>query len=135
MIPRPLRAGATKQNPRMQSVAGELGEEIKHAVENKHLNARALKAVARLSRMDADKRVAELAAFDLYRTYAEEAGLFGGGHVGDLVEQAEAGDTEAEALGDVVANNVRNIKRGIRQTRREGNDRPADTEAPATPAE
>jgi uncharacterized protein (UPF0335 family) len=99
---------------RVQSENGMIGQEIKDAVEDKHLNARALKSIARLTRMDADKRLAELAAFDLYRTYAEEAGLFGGGHVGDLVDDAEA--PRAEALGDVVANNVRKLKGGIKAT-------------------
>lgn len=102
---------------KMQSISGVLGEEIKEAVENKHLNARALKNIARLARMDADKRLAELSAFDLYRTYAEEAGLFGGGHVGDLVDDAasESEQSEASSLGDVAAENVRKLRRGIKK--------------------
>jgi hypothetical protein len=97
---------------RMQSEAGSLGEEIKAAVEEKHLHAAALKLVARLSRMDEIKRSAFLANFELYRDYAQEGGFFGSEHVGDLLD-GEA--SEAQSLGNVAEDNVRKLRDGIRQ--------------------
>lgn len=108
---------------RMQSISGELGEEIKSAVENKHLHAGALKLVAKLASMDAIKRDAFQRAFKLYIDYAIEGGLFGGQHVGDLVEQAEADvETSAKAsrLGDGAAGNVEKLRLGIKKTENGG---------------
>jgi hypothetical protein len=100
---------------RVQSINGEIGAEVKEAVENKHLHSGALKAVAKLVRMDPQKRDDFLRAYRLYFDYATEAKMFGAAHVGDLVDDA-ASDSEhdAEPLGDVVAENVRNL-RGMRQ--------------------
>ena len=82
----------------MQSEAGALGEEIKDAVENKHLHAGALKIVVRLARMDAVKRDDFWRSLQLYWDYGIEGGLFGAQHVGDLVEQARdaSGDGTTE---------------------------------------
>lgn len=98
---------------RMQSIAGELGAEITSAVEDRYLHSGALKLVAKLSRMDELKRDAFLGSFDLYRDYALEGGLFGDEHVGDLVEAAEAGN--GTALGDILAGNVKKLRRGIKK--------------------
>ena len=101
---------------RVASVNGEIGERIKHAVENKHLHSSALKAVAKLVRTDPEKRDDFLRAYRLYFDYAQEAGMFGSAHVGDLVDEAEsdADPAEAERLGDVVESNVRKLRRGIK---------------------
>ena len=82
----------------VQSEAGALGEEIKDAVENKHLHAGALKIVVRLARMDAVKRDDFWRSLQLYWDYGIEGGLFGAQHVGDLVEQARdaSGDGTTE---------------------------------------
>lgn len=98
---------------RMQSISGELGEEIKSAVENKHLHAGALKLVAKLVRMDAVKRDDFLRAFEVYADYAVEGGLFGGQHMGDLIDQ-ERGDGKAEPV-DRVVDNVRRLRRGTKK--------------------
>ena len=106
------RSNETKT--RVRSEAGALGEEIKKAVENKHLHAGALKLVARLARMDAGKRDDFSRAFDLYRDYVVEGGLFGDRHMGDLVDQAHADDGDAQTE-NIAASNVSSIKRGIKQ--------------------
>ena len=106
-----LIRASNETKTRMQSEAGALGERIKHAVENSHLHAGALKLVARLARMDEIKRLAFLSALDLYRDYAREGGLFGEEHVGDLVDNAELASA-GEAAGKVVEN-VRRL-RGIK---------------------
>ena len=105
---------------RMQSIAGELGQEVKDAVETKNLHAGALKLVAKLARMDSEKRDDFLRAYHLYWKYAMEAKLFEF-HVSDLVDEAEAADGPGEpldgaaALGDVAADNVRTLKRGLKK--------------------
>ena len=99
---------------RVQSINGEVGAEVKEAVENKHLHAGAMKAVAKLVRMDPEKRDDFLRAYRLYFDYAQEAMLFGAAHVGDLVDEAESAH---EPLGDVVADNVRKLKSGMRNRR------------------
>jgi hypothetical protein len=96
---------------RIQSVAGELGEEIKNAVETKHLHAGALRHVTRLARMDTVKRDGWLRACALYIDYAIEAGLFGGQHMGDLVDQARDAAGDGENAG---SDNVRKLRRGIK---------------------
>jgi len=100
---------------RVQSINGEVGAEVKEAVENKHLHAGAMKAVAKLVRMDPEKRDDFLRAYRLYFDYAQEAMLFGAAHVGDLVDEAES--AHEHPLGDVVADNVRKLKSGIRNRR------------------
>jgi hypothetical protein len=70
-----------------------------------------MKLVAKLVRMDEIKRNAFCAAFELYLNYAQEGGLFGDEHVGDLLDGAEA-----QPIGDVVENNVRALRDGITQT-------------------
>lgn len=100
---------------RVQSINGEIGVEIREAVENKHLHSAALKAVAKLVRMDPEKRDDFLRAYALYFHYAEEAKLFGAAHTGDLVDEAERlPDVDPVPLSDVVESNVRNLRRGIR---------------------
>src|ERR1700724_661252 len=101
---------------RVQSENGAIGAEIKEAVKNRHLHSGALKLIAKLVRMDELKRLAFLSAFDLYRTYADEAHWFGEEHVGDLMGYAKAStsDLEAEQLGDVVEDYVRKPRRGTK---------------------
>jgi hypothetical protein len=103
------RTNETKS--RVQSEAVSLGEEIKAAVEDKHLHAGALRHVARLARMDPGKCADLMRAIDLYMDYAIEAGLFGYGHTGDLVDQAR----EAAAGEDASAGNVHRLRGAIKQ--------------------
>lgn len=101
-----LIRASNETRARMQSEAGELGQEIKAAVEDNHVHAGALKLIAKFVRMNELKRVEFLGAFDLYRTYAREARLFGAEHAGDLVR-----DTEADAAEE----NVRRLRDAVRQ--------------------
>lgn len=102
---------------KVQSINGIIGHDVKDAVENMHLHSGALKLVAKLTRMDAEKRDDFLRAYHLYWAYANGANLFGEHHIGDLVDDAEAGVLSAETtpLGDVVANNIRKLRSGIKK--------------------
>ena len=65
--------------------------------------------------MDAGKRDDFSRAFDLYRDYVVEGGLFGDEHMGDLeFDQAHADDGDAQTE-NMAASNVSSIKRGIKQ--------------------
>ena len=105
---------------RVLSLNGEIGAEVKEAVENQHLHSAAMKAIAKLVRMDPEKRDDFLRAYRLYFDYAQEARLFGAAHVGDLVDEAES--AHEQPLGDVVADNVRKLRSGIRKTREDEGD-------------
>lgn len=106
-----IRARNTSHK-RVQSINGEIGERIKHAADNAGLNRQAFGLIAKLARMDEDKRDDFLRSFDLYRQYAEEENLFGEEHVGDMVDEAER--TAAAEAGHVT-DNVTQLKRGIKE--------------------
>ncbi len=104
------------------SVAGEIGERIKHAVENAHLNRAAFGMIMRLYRMDEEKREDFIRSFDLYREYCEEAKLFGEEHTGDFFDDKETDDTgdkaepdTAESDAEVGAKNAAKVAEGIRE--------------------
>lgn len=110
-----------------QSINGSVGQEIKDAVENKHLHSGALKMIAKLARLDEIKRNDFLASFDLYRIYAMESNFFGEEHVGDLMDDAESvavATGAAVALGDVAGENVRKLRGGIKKTSKIVDDDP-----------
>jgi hypothetical protein len=112
-----LIRGINEDKTRVQSINGARGEEIKGCVEDKHLHSGALKAVAKLVRMDPEKRDDFLRAHAKYYEYAKEAGLFGDEHVGDLVDDTADGESRAGvvSLGNVVAENVKRLGVGIKQ--------------------
>lgn len=98
---------------RMQPVSGELGElgeEIKDAVETKHVHAAALKHVTKLARFDAVKRNDFLRSVAIYIDMAIEGGLFDGEHMGDLIDK-----TRDAAGNDATKENVRLLQGGIKQ--------------------
>jgi len=103
-----------QKGQRVKSITGEMGERVKHAEENAHLNKKALSMIRALHKMDEEKRDDVLRSFDLYRTYAEEAGLFGNNHCGDLVDQAEVGTDEDPGEKQAADNAVR-LEAGIKK--------------------
>jgi len=94
------------------SINGEIGERIGHAVENANLHAGAFKfccSLARKHEKDEHKANEFWRMCQIYHEEFEKAGLFGEQHVGDLVEDAESGDT-----GDADADrNAKAIQNGI----------------------
>lgn len=96
-------------------------EKISSAVENVNLHRGAFNLIAALARKDEQKRKDFLSAFDLYRDMAEEAGLFGDQHIGDLMDDAANGakdDEEASRAAEEaeqIANNVTRLTRGIQK--------------------
>lgn len=112
-----LIKGINEDKKRVQSINGARGEEIKGYIEDKHLHSGAVKAVARLVRMDSEKRDDFLRAQARYYEYAKDAGLFGDEYAGDIVDQAEDGGQRPHivSLGDVVDQNVARLRGGIKQ--------------------
>ncbi|WP_018407907.1 hypothetical protein [Methylocystis rosea] len=111
-----LIKAADQAKTKVASVNGEIGERIKHAVENGNLHAGAFKAILKLYRMDSEKRDAWLRSFDAYRDMAGELNLFEE-HVGDLDDMARR-DTQKEAEeaeAAQVAENVERLENGISQ--------------------
>jgi hypothetical protein len=98
---------------RVQSINGEIGERLRHAKDNAHLNLQAFGLISKLARMDEEKRNDFLRAFDLYRDYAEEANLFGEEHVGDLLDGAK-GEDDSDPDADASSANVVALERGIK---------------------
>lgn len=75
---------------RIQSIAGEMGERVKNAVENGYLHRGAFGLMRRLYKMDETKRADFMRSIGLYMQICHEEGLFGEPeHVGDLVDDAE----------------------------------------------
>jgi len=98
---------------RVASINGEIGERIMAAKDNGHLHPGAFKAIAKLVRADEEKRNDFLRAFDLYRTYAEEANLFGEEHVGDLLDDLDSGD-EPDPNAEAAERNTKALNGGIK---------------------
>ncbi|MGD9544971.1 hypothetical protein [Methylocystis sp.] len=111
-----LIKAADQAKTKVASVNGEIGERIKHAVENGNLHAGAFKAILKLYRMDAEKRDGWLRSFDAYRDMAGELNLFEE-HVGDLDDMArrDAQKEAEEAEAAQVAENVERLESGITQ--------------------
>lgn len=103
---------------RSQSINGEVGERIKHAVEDGHLHRKLFNLMRALSRMDELKRNDFLSQFPIYVEMCERAGFFGDQHVGDLAELAERKaeeEAEAKEAADAahVARNEALLEKGI----------------------
>lgn len=96
----------------MLSISGELGERVKHAIENGHLHRGAFGLVSRLYRMDEFRRNDFIRQFNLYCDICREKGLFGAEHVGDLVDTAEQKQEHPEP--DIVAQNAEALEKGIK---------------------
>lgn len=109
---------------KVASINGEIGERVRHAIDNAHLHRSAFGLVRKLVRMDEDKRDDFLRSFDAYRDYAVEAQLFGSEHVDDLADMAQRGDgftiqdaeheAQRQADADQVAANVEALNGGIK---------------------
>lgn len=88
---------AEQKGKRIQSIAGELGERVKNAVENGHLHRGAFRLMLRLYKMDEEKRGDFMRSIGLYMQICHEEGLFGDPeHAGDLVDDAERAEDEAD---------------------------------------
>ena len=104
---------------RVRSLSGDLGTEVKEAVERDNLHKGAFALFARLDGMDELKRNDFLRAFDIYRDRAEaDKGRWNG--TGDIVDRAQQqADKEAEEKASADAKqtetNVTRLRRGIRQ--------------------
>lgn len=104
-----------------RSIAGEIGQEIKDAVEKHHLHKGAFALFAKLDGMDEMKRNDFLRSFDIYRERAEGAG----GKwdtASDIVDRAQQPSDEereqAEAdkvAAEQTATNVRRLRGGIKK--------------------
>jgi hypothetical protein len=94
-----LIKAADQAKTKVASVNGEIGERIKHAVENANLHSGAFKSILKLYRMDQEKRDTFLRAFDAYRDIAGELNLFEEhvGDIDDLARKAEQEERDAEA--------------------------------------
>lgn len=93
-------ANATKT--KIGELSGSLGERVKTASENGHLHKAAFANVVKLSRMEELKRRDFLRQRAIYEEMAQEAGLFGDEHAGDLVDEAEEDQSdEGEDDADV----------------------------------
>ena len=113
-----VRSGS-ETSKRVQSINGTFGEQVKNAVETKHLHAGAFGTINRLHKMDEAKRNDFLASFGLYIDKMRE-GPWKEGHVGDFVAQAEASEREEErqrqmaARDQEVDDSVARIEHGIK---------------------
>lgn len=116
---------------KVASLNGAIGERVQHAADNAHLHPGAFKLVCKLYRMDEQKRDEFLRQFDIYREKAIKVGLFGGEHVGDIVDQAEK-ETQEEADARAAEENTKLLEKGIGQLSDE--EREFDDETSSRPS-
>lgn len=130
---------ANREKDKIQSIAGSLGERVKHAIENGHLHRGAFQMMVRLYKMEEFKREDFIRQMNLYICICRENELFGPEHVGDLVEQAEGSDEAdgddprprflkddgdaAEGAADVGKANSDALAAGIKELKPKGNGR------------
>lgn len=121
---------AVQTKKKTSSIAGELGESVKYAVENKHLNKKAFSLIVSTDQMDELKRNDFWRSVDIYREMmAEEWG--DGADMLDKSGADEAGKADLKAEAEAqVASNVRALKRGIKKL---DDEKPAGL--PGAPAE
>jgi hypothetical protein len=112
-----LIKAADQAKTKVASVNGEIGERIKHAVDNANLHPGAFKLILKLYRMDEEKRDAFLRSFDAYRDMAGELNLFEE-HIGDIDDLARkaAEESERQAAEDAAIGeeNARLVMEGIK---------------------
>jgi hypothetical protein len=87
---------ANTQASEIQTLSGEMGEEIKSAIENKHLHRGAFNLVRKLAKMDDLKRKDFIRQIGLYIGICQGGGLFGPEHAGDLADEAERISAEGD---------------------------------------
>ena len=126
-----------------RTIAGEIGQEIKEAVEKNHLHKGAFALFAKLDAMDELKRNDFLRAFDVYRDRAEgEKGTWNS--AGDILDRSapdegeESGDKsaeeiEAEAAAAAAAHVKTNVTR-LRGIRKKADDAEPVVGMPSAPA-
>lgn len=90
-------ANATKT--KIGELSGALGERVKNASDNGNLHKAAFANVVKLSRMEELKRRDYLRQREIYEQFAQEAGLFGEEHAGDLLDEADADETAEYLAG------------------------------------
>lgn len=95
------------------AIAGKFGERVKNAVENGRLNKKAFGFVCGLHRMEELKRQAVIRDVQLYLDMIEESGLWGHQHVGNMVDDMEREDGEADPDAEITAANAKALK-GLR---------------------
>ena len=105
---------------RLRSLSGDLGTEVKEAVDKDHLHKGAFALFAKLDRMDELKRNDFLRAFDIYRERADASGGRWDG-TGDIIdrsaqEEKAAAQEKASADEEQVKTNVTRLRRGIKRT-------------------
>lgn len=93
-----LIADAHQKRDKISTIAGELGERIKNAVENGRLHRAAFTLMVRLYKMEELKREDFIRQIGLYVDMCREGNLFRPEHAGDLVAEADrlAGEAENE---------------------------------------
>jgi hypothetical protein len=113
-----LIKAADQAKTKVASVNGEIGERIKHAVDNANLHPGAFKLILKLYRMDEEKRDAFLRSFDAYRDMAGELNLFEEhvGDIDDLARKAAAEEEERQGAEDasIGEENARLVMEGIK---------------------
>jgi hypothetical protein len=89
---------ATKEQT--SAIAGAFGERVKNAVENGRLNRKVFRTICMLHRMPELERQAYIRDYELYKDMAQEGGLFGDHHVGNMIDDMERddGSTEEETI-------------------------------------
>lgn len=92
-----LIKAASEAKTRQASISGDIGERLKHAAEDGGLHKAAFTQVLKLHRMDEQRRDEFLRQFAIYCEFAENNGLFGETHVGDLADMANANEDEEAA--------------------------------------
>ena len=99
---------------KIASIAGELGERIKHHVEASNLHAGAFKIICMLDRKAEDKRDDFIRSLQLYIEMAENE-IWADGHTGDIADMAAQRERDAEefesAAGDA---NGKALAKGIK---------------------
>lgn len=112
---------------KLQSLAGELGETIKTAVDTHNLHRGAFSMTAKLDRMDEMKRADFLRSFDRYREYMESAGGSWSA-APDLADQAEA-ENAGPSDEEITRTNVTRLQRGIKPLAADATGLPGAPEA------
>ncbi len=105
-----LIKAASEAKTRQSSISGDIGERLKHAAEDGGLHKGAFALVLKLHRWDEQKRDEFLRQFEIYCEMAENNGLFGEKHVGDLADMA-ADDPDADAADK----NSKLLSKGIKR--------------------
>lgn len=99
---------ANESRTKAGSISGAVGERVAAAVENKHLHRQAFGVVAKLDRMEADRRNDAIRSLRLYLDlFEEKKWSVEEGHTGDLVDEAER--EKQEEIAARAAENAKNL--------------------------